>query len=179
MRTMAPSALAIPPFNPLCLLGESISSEPVVTPYHEHVGEIWEVGCWLLHKPFPLPHSHAPYDCKTPQATLPPSTSCSFALKKIGKSTRGKRQVLFALNIKYNTMVNSANFNTELVPSLLFPWQFEWKANGVLPVNQNLSYLTECVWYHDKENTGEFEGSTEMYNARNTNFFFFLNKKVL
>lgn len=125
------------------------------------------VALWAI----PSPPPHVPCRCKTPQATLPQSATCSFALKKNGKSRRGERQVLFALNNKDNTIVNTDNFNTELVPSLLFSWQFEWKANYVLPVNQKLSYLTE--WYHDKENTGEFEGSTEMHNARNTNFFFF------
>lgn len=75
-------------------------------------------------------------------------------------------------------MVNTANFDTEVAPSLLSLWQFEWKADDVLPVNHKLSYMTECIWYHDKENTGDFEGSTEMRNARNTNFLF-LNKKVL
>lgn len=72
-------------------------------------------------------------------------------------------------------MANIANFNTELVPIPLFPSKFEWKAN-VLSSNQKLSYLTECVWYQENKNTGKFEGSTEMHNARNTNFFFFFSK---
>lgn len=78
-------------------------------------------------------------------------------------------------------MINIANFNTELVPMPLFHSKIEWKANDdVLSGNQKLSYLTECVWYQENKNTGKFEGSTEMHNAKNTNFFFvFLNKKVL
>lgn len=143
-RTMGPSALATPPSNSLCLLCESISSEPVVIMSTWVKFENWGAGC-------------------SAGCSLSPTRMCPIAVglhrphslgllvalllwRKLASLPEEKRQFLFALNIKDNVMVNTANFNTELIPSLLFPWQFEWKANDVLPVNQKLDWMCLIPW---------------------------------
>lgn len=44
-RAVAPPAPAACPFNSLCLICGSISSEPAVIPYHENKLEKWGPGC--------------------------------------------------------------------------------------------------------------------------------------
>lgn len=97
----------------------TVLPETVLTPTCEHMSEIaaGTAGCSMA---IPSPNSHAPYCCKTSQAIFPQSASCSYALKKIGKSTIRKRQLLFALNAEDITMVNIASCNTEKYLDLCF-----------------------------------------------------------
>lgn len=112
--TLALSALATPPFTSLYLLCESLSSEPIVTPCHEHKFENWGAGCSAGRSLSPI-HVHP----VAVRLHRPRSPSLFFCFEENWQIYQRKKASFVCL--KDNTMVNTANLNTDLVPSLLFP----------------------------------------------------------